>query len=215
MKKITFFIALLAVTAQCISVGNAPVEAHVPVEQPSVKRLSNVAYETPDPWGQMEPVVDSLVLAMVDRGLDYDLENPEFLWSSLYYLLSINPVSDFRVTELEESYLIPVEMMEDCAYALFGDATLPIVPEAMADFVTKEGDDYILLKGDKALVEVVLEELQDLGNGSYVFQGALVSLPEDMAVISHFETTVTMSNGMFGYSVVDTTVENVFVNAVG
>lgn len=211
MKKVTFMLALLAVTAQFITVGNPPIENHVSMEQPSVQRLSYVADETPDPWGQMAPVVDSLVLAMADRGLDYDLENPDFLWASLYYLVSINQVSDFRVTEREDSYLIPEEMMQDCAYALFGDATLPELPESMTGFVTKEGDDYVLAKGDKPLVEVVLNQIQDLGDGSYVFHGSLVSLPEDMAEICQFETTVSMSNGMFGYSVLD----NALVHAVG
>ncbi len=202
MKKVALMMALLAVTAQGIAKGNSPLmETQTLATESSLQRLATVAIETPDPWGQMEPVVDSLVLSMVDRGLDYDKTQAETLWTSLYYMVSIHQVSDFRVTERENDYLVPQEMMADFAYALFGEATLPEIPDTLAGFVTLEGEEYTLAKGDRPLVETMLTDCVDLGEGAFFLAGVLVSLPEDRAEICSFETTLLQGDGMFGYSV--------------
>lgn len=205
MKKVVLMLALLVVVAQGVSKGNSPVEKNLPQAQATAQRLSQVAVaqETPDPWGQMAPAVDAIALVMADYAMEYDLESPEFVWTSLYYMMSINQVSDFRVTELEEIYLVPGEMVEDCAYALFGQSELPPLPVSLSAFVRAEGADYVLAKGNRPLVETALLEMEQGEDGDYVLWAAMLSLPDDMAEICRFQVTLTPAVGMFGYTITE------------
>lgn len=201
MKKVLLMLALSLLAVQGVSQANKPLEqGNLPAE-PTYQRLSAVAVEEADPWAPMSAPVNALVMAMVERDVVYDVHDSEFLWNSLYYMIGIHYSMDFRVTDLGEKILVPEEMVLDVAFALFGDdVVLTDVPLTLAKFVSKEGSDYTMVKGDAAPVTCVLQHSTDLGQGRFLLEGDFVSEPDDMAVISHFEAIVVVDAGMFGYS---------------
>lgn len=212
MKKVMLMMALCGVAALGVEKSASPVgEVYLPMET-SVQRLSVVEEAVLDPWTGMSPGVNALVMAMVERDVVYDLADDTFIWNALYYMIGLNMVEDFRVIDCEDSYLVSKEMVEDCAYALFGDmVSLPKVPQSLADFVVEEEEGYRLAKGDAALVSCLLEETKDLGDGVYVLEGVFVSEPDDMMVLCGFTGTVVKDDGMFGYHFVDLSLWNQMV----
>ena len=57
----------------------------------------------------MYPAVHALVMAMTENHLEYDPENSEFLWTTLYYMLSLYGERDQRAELTDEALFFPGE----------------------------------------------------------------------------------------------------------
>lgn len=205
MKKLWMILAALLLTAhggRAVILQDATLDNMPPT---SVQGLSFTEETTqaPDPTVAMSAPVNALVMAMMEHDLTYDLQNTEFYWNALYYMVAMYEIQDFRVTDQGDTLLVPEEMLADCAYALFGDASaLPTVPETMADFVAyiPEENSYALAKGDCGLAECSVMTARDLGNGVLNLSCDFLYLPED-AVLAQVEVTILEGEGMFGYHI--------------
>ena len=69
----------------------------------------NVPAQT-DAAQAMTPAVHALVLAMTENHLDYDPSDSEFLWTSLYYMLSLYGQMDERAEFTDDTMILPSEM---------------------------------------------------------------------------------------------------------
>lgn len=195
MKKLVMLFVVLFLGVQVGIQSQGPQQE----QEPMVYGLSVQGAQELDPWTPMIPPVNALVMAMVERDLNYEQEDPEFFWTALYYMVGIHHVNDFRVTTTDEFLYVPEEMMADCAYALFG-SDLMALPVSLADYITEEAEGYRLARGDAALVESVLVAWENLGDGRFLLQGDFRSLV-DASVICSFDCEVLENDGMFGYEI--------------
>lgn len=153
-------------------------------------------------WDAMEAPLTALIMAMVERDLLYDQE--EFVWTSLYYMIGIDQSMDFRVIDQEDSILVPVEMVQDCAFALFGTGeNLPAIPESMREFVSYDQENfaYALAKGDASWTSCVLLDCQE-DQGKVRLEAVYLDT-DDETVICQFTALLQQGQGMFGYHIVD------------
>ena len=81
----------------------------------------------------MYPAVHSLVLAMTENDLEYAPEDSEFLWTSLYYMLSLYGQMDERAELTDDTLILPSEMVRDYAAALYPQVEqLPGIPSPIS-----------------------------------------------------------------------------------
>lgn len=169
----------------------------------------------PDPGGQacagcagtdgIRLPLQALTLAMVENDLSYDAESDEFIWTALYYTLSLYGQTDLRVQYDGEALTLPGECAEDFFRGLFAARPeLPPVPASLYDRVTYDAarDEYRLTTGDCALSELDLAAPRPLAPGTCALEGRLLQ-PDDGSVICRFAVTLAESDNMFGYSVMD------------
>ena len=151
----------------------------------------------------MYPAVHSLVLAMTENDLEYAPEDSEFLWTSLYYMLSLCGQMDERAELTDDMLILPAETVADYAGALFSNFDgLPALPREMNGRVSYDwqNDTFRLARGDAGLTETRLGEITELGGGRVQVAGALVSL-EDESVLCSFTVDLVRNNSMFGYAI--------------
>ncbi len=207
MKKTLFFIlALACVTVAQVNTGDSlhSGDATPQEMQYVVDRQVLVAEAKVSPWDAMSAPIHALALSMVERDLEYAVENPDFFWSSLYYMVGMYQVVDFRVEDAGDFLLVPEEMLQDCAFALFGErAVFPEVPEEMLAFISHEPENYVyrLAKGDAAWVECVKTEVIEQEGGTVLVTGDLVAVAEE-GVISSFVVELQESDSVYGYHLV-------------
>ena len=155
----------------------------------------------------MYPAVHALVMAMTENHLDYDPEDPEFLWTSLYYMLSLYGEMDERSELTDDTLILPSEVVQDYAAALYPDvATLPEIPAPISERISYRASDgaYRLARGDEGLSQVTVEPPIYLSSGAVVMNGALESL-EDGSALRKFQVTLAARDCMFGYIITDLT----------
>ena len=139
--------------------------------------------------------------------LDYDPEDPEFLWTSLYYMLSLYGEMDERSELTDDTLILPSEVVQDYAAALYPDvATLPEIPAPISERISYRASDgaYRLARGDEGLSQVTVEPPIYLSSGAVVMNGALESL-EDGSALRKFQVTLAARDCMFGYIITDLT----------
>ena len=111
MKKLVLSLSLFALLATSLG-GAAFAQARQeasPVLSP--EEIHGSAPAQPDASESMYPAVHALVMAMTENHLDYDPEDPEFLWTSLYYMLSLYGQRDERAEVTDDSLLLPGEVI--------------------------------------------------------------------------------------------------------
>lgn len=206
MKKMMIALTLAAAALCSVSGNSTPVNEmqDSTVEVKSLSQVGAVPAQT-EAWTPMVPPMNALVMAMLEKDLDCKTTDPEFFWNSMYYMIGIYGHMDWRVEELAGHYVVPEEMVYDCAYALFGLETgLPELPKAMEDFITHDSENfnYVLAKGDVGLAETVVTEVTALDDGRYAVEGAFVALV-DQALICEFIAVLEESDSLYGYYVDD------------
>lgn len=217
MKNTIFVMALLALSIQ--GIGQAmtvevpkSVAPYTHVE--SLSQSGTAPAET-DLWTPMVPPVNALVMSMAEQGSSYDLENDYFVWNSLYYMIGLYGTQDWRVHEELNHYIIPMEMVEDYAFALFGYSDhLPEIPEMLQSFVEfdSESQVYHWQKGDASLTDSRLVDMIPLGDGTFEIHGEFFAEDHDL-VLWYFSGVIQENDSMFGYSIVDFSIDPViFVN---
>lgn len=153
--------------------------------------------------------IHALVLSMTEHEQCYDVNSPDFVWTALYYALSMYGEADDRAQLTHEALLLPSESVHDFARALFAKLkTLPPIPTQLADFVSCENstDTYWLSLGDFAQTQLQSGELTPQADGSFLLTGTLTAL-EDAAPLCTFTVTLLENDTMFGFSVADVSLD--------
>lgn len=156
------------------------------------------------PWEAMEYPITALVMAMVEHDLAQD--DPDFYWTSLYYLIGMTQTMDYRVIDQGDTLLIPTEMVQDCAYALYGEVIdLPPVPTAMTPFVSYDQEElgYVFGKGDASWSDCFLLHWENQ-DGKHLLQGEYVDWDGGQKICD-FTVTLEEGDGMFGYHLTELT----------
>lgn len=217
MKKTLLVIGLLALSIQGISQAmtvEVPKSAAPYTLVETLSQAGTAPAET-DHWTPMVPPVNALVMSMAEQGATYDLNDDYFIWNSLYYMIGLYGTQDWRVQEDINHYVVPLEMVEDYAFALFGySADLPNIPEQLQLFVEYDSETqvYHWQKGDASLTDSRLVDMIPLGDGLFEIHGEFFAEDHDL-VLWYFHGIIYENDSMFGYSIVDFSIDPViFVN---
>lgn len=149
--------------------------------------------------------IHALVLSMLEHEESYDIQSPSFVWTGLYYALSMYGQADDRAQLTQEALLLPSESVHDFARALFARLeSLPAIPAQLTDFVRYEPatDTYQLALGDFAETVLLLGEPIPQEGGSFILDGTLTAL-EDSSPLCSFRITLLENDTMFGFSILD------------
>ena len=206
MKKLILSVTLIALLTA--SLGSAAF-AQSRQESPASLQEETVQGSAPaqaDASQSMYPAVHALVMAMTENHLDYRPEDPEFLWTTLYYMLSLYGQMDERAELTDDTLILPPEVVQDYAAALYPDvSSLPDIPSPISQRITQARDGtYHLARGDEGLSQVTVEPPICLSNGTLVMNGALIAL-EDGSTLREFQVTLLPRDCMFGYRITDLT----------
>ena len=206
MKKLILSLTLISLlTASLGGAAFAQSQQEPPLETVT-ETVQGSAPAQADVSQSMYPAVHALVMAMTENQLDYDPENPEFLWTSLYYMLSLYGQMDERAEFTDDTLILPGEVIQDYAAALYPDvSSLPDIPAPISERITQAGNGtYHLARGDEGLSQVTVEPPIYLASGAVVMNGALESL-EDGSILREFQVTLLPRDSMFGYIITDLT----------
>ena len=112
MKKLLASLTILTILA--LPLGSAAsAEQQTPPADLSVEEVHGNIPAQADAAQTMYPAVHSLVLAMTENDLEYAPEDSEFLWTSLYYMLSLYGQMDERAEFTDDTLILPSEMVRD------------------------------------------------------------------------------------------------------
>ena len=207
MKKLILsltLISLLTVSLGGVAFAQSQQE---PLSEVSVEEVHGNVPAQSDAAQSMYPAIHALVMAMTENHLDYDPEDPEFLWTSLYYMLSLYGQMDERAELTDDTLILPSEMVRDYAAALYPQVEqLPGIPSPISQRIRYQASDdsYHLARGDEGLAEVVLQTPITLASGAVILTGQLNAL-EDGSVLRDFQVTLSPRDSMFGYVITDLT----------
>ena len=206
MKKLLASLTILTILA--LPLGSAAsAEQQTPPADLSVEEVHGNIPAQADAAQTMYPAVHSLVLAMTENDLEYAPEDSEFLWTSLYYMLSLYGQMDERAEFTDDTLILPSEMVRDYAAALYPQVEqLPGIPSPISQRIRYQASDdsYHLARGDEGLAEVVLQTPITLASGAVILTGQLNAL-EDGSVLRDFQVTLSPRASMFGYVITDLT----------
>ena len=149
--------------------------------------------------------VHALTVSMWEHDLTYDTSSAPFVWNSLYYVLSLYGEMDDRAQLTQDALLLPSEVVNDFARALFsGLEQLPALPPESDGFVRYDAaaDTYHLSLGDFALTQMVLNPLTAQSDGTFTAEGTLLALEDDSPLCS-FHITLVENDTRFGFSILD------------
>lgn len=172
----------------------------------SNRSISLSHYSVPaqtDFWSPMISPVNSLVMCMAERDLDFAPDDATFLWNALYYMIGIYGTDDWRVQEGSDYYLVPEEMVLDYAISLFDcSSNLPSIPSALAEFIQYDSNSktFRWSKGDPAQVTSRLNTLEQTLDGLYLIDGDFVAL-DTGCLLWNFSGTLAPRDNMFGYEI--------------
>lgn len=211
MKKLLICLGCIGVFTQFAadSKGTTTENSFAHEQNTSNYQASTLTFQTKDltPWEAMESPVTALVMSMYERDLQYQVEEPYFVWSALYYMVGIYESRDWRVEEQGDWIVVPEEMIQDSAFALFGySLDLPEIPEELADFIQKKEDfTYHLAQGDPSLTACKLITTTEQADGSLLLTGETVFLV-DGSILYEFSVILKENQGMYPYFVSDVTI---------
>lgn len=206
MKKLLTTLLLMGFSMQGISVAQSNTLVHSENAQTYQATLSqgSVPAQT-DFWSPMISPVNSLVMCMAERNLEFAPEDATFLWSSLYYMIGIYATEDWRVQEGNDYFLIPEEMVLDYAISLFGaSSVLPEIPTHLQEYIQYDANSQLFrwAKGDAALVTSQLVSLEKTEEGYYHITGDFLA-QDTGCLLWTFHGTLIPKDNMFGYEIVD------------
>ena len=200
MKKLLASLTILTILA--LPLGSAAfAEQQTPSIDLSVEEVHGNIPAQADAAQAMYPAVHSLVLAMTENDLEYAPEDSEFLWTSLYYMLSLYGQMDERAEFTDDTMILPSEMVRDYAAALYPDvAQLPEIPTPISQRIAyfASDDSYHLARGDEALIQVTVDDTQTQDNGQVILSGRMTAL-EDGSTLYTFQSTLSPRDTMFGF----------------
>ena len=204
-KRIVSITAYAVLTTSLVCVSFAQVQQ----ETPTASVQGNVPAQSQASQAML-PAVHALVLSMTENDLDFNPEDPQFLWTSLYYMLGLYGEYDQRAELTDESLILPTEVIQDYAAALYPDVSvLPEIPAPISERITYQSanDSYYLARGDAGLAEITVQSITTQSDGSEFMVGDLTYVVDGSALVS-FEATLTPSDSMFGYILTDLTISD-------
>lgn len=150
----------------------------------------------------IESPIHALVLSMLENNLNYDANSDLFVWTALYYTLSMYGATDSRAEMTDNALLFPAECPQDFSHALFADLDqLPQIPAELADRISfEDGDHYQLALGDFGLNEIVLGALSPVSDTVYTLDGTLIDPASGLRLCS-FTVTLEKNDTMFDFSI--------------
>lgn len=205
MKKLILSLLLAAMLA--VPMGTVALAQNTQDPAAVTEEVQGAVPAQSDPAQAMHPAVHALVLAMTENDLDYDPSDSQFLWTSLYYMLSLYGQLDERAEFTDDTLILPSEVVQDFAAALYPDVSgLPAIPAPISERISYHaGDDtYRLARGDEGLAEVVIRSTRQASGGGLTMEGALASL-EDGSTLRSFRVALLPRDSMFGYQITNLT----------
>ena len=202
-KRIVSITACAVLTTSLVCVSFAQTQQ----EPPAASVQGNVPAQSQASQAML-PAVHALVLSMTENDLTFNPEDPQFLWTSLYYMLGLYGEYDQRAELTDESLILPTEVIQDYAAALYPDVSaLPEIPAPISERITYQSanDSYYLTRGDAGLAEITVQSITTQSNGSEFMVGDLTYVVDGSALVS-FEATLVPSDSMFGYVLTDLTI---------
>ena len=199
MKKLILSLTLVSLLA--LPLGAAALTQPEALPSVSTEEVhGNVPAQT-DAAQAMTPADHALVLAMAENQLSSDPGDPEFVWTSLYYMLSLYGQMDERAEFTDDAMTLPAEMVRDYAAALYPDAAqLPDIPSPISQRIAYSAadDSYRLARGDEGLIQVAVDHSQTQQNGQVILSGRMTAL-EDGSTLYTFQATLSPRDTMFGF----------------
>lgn len=185
-----------------LMLGTAACTANTETEEPP-QTQEMTAEQQAQAVDDMTAPVDSLVRCMLENGMEYDPQDPEFFWTSLAYFAG-QYGSEHQLAEVtDDSITLPSKAVQELAIALFADYDdLLELPDSLSGRVTydESTDAYTFGRGDIGLAETKLT-FKGEEDGVVTVQADLVSLMEDQDIIGSW--TVTMTNNTYADGISD------------
>ena len=157
--------------------------------------------EEPDPtvmpenMASMTAPIDALARCMLEQGLEYDPQNPEFFWTALFYFASGYGLEHELVTEEEGTYQlkVPTPVMQEHATALFADYNdLFDLPSIMKGNISYDpaADTYSVSRGDIGLSQMQIISYEKTEDG-YLLRTHLLSTDSEQDLIQAYDVVLT------------------------
>lgn len=162
----------------------------------------------------MKAPIDALARCILENDLLYDVQDPEFFWTALYYFVGGYGLDHPLVEEEENSYQlkVPTPVMQEHATVLFADySDLLPMPSIMKGNVSYDygWDAYFLSRGDIGLSEIRLTSYEETMRG-YVVTAELWGIGPEEELIATYEVTMMdsayidgITDPLYLYSIVD------------
>ena len=168
----------------------------------------------PENMASMTAPIDALARCMLENGLEYDPEDPDFFWTALYYFTGGYGLNHELVTEKEGTYQlqIPTPVMQEHATALFADYTgLFDLPSIMKGNISYDSgwDAYSVSRGDIGLSQMQIISYEKTKDG-HLLRTHLLSADSEEELIQAYDVTLVdnasvdgIENPLYFYSVKD------------
>ena len=168
----------------------------------------------PENMASMTAPIDALARCMLENGLEYDPEDPDFFWTALYYFTGGYGLNHELVTEKEGTYQlqIPTPVMQEHATALFADYTgLFDLPSIMKGNISYDSgwDAYSVSRGDIGLSQMQIISYEKTEEG-HLLRTHLLSADSEEELIQAYDVTLVdnasvdgIENPLYFYSVKD------------
>ena len=170
----------------------------------------------PENMTSMAAPIDALARCMLEQGLEYDPQDPEFFWTALFYFTGAYGLNHELVEEEEGTYQlkVPTPVMQEHAAALFADyEDLYDLPSIMKGNVSydPDWDAYAVSRGDIGLSEMKFSGYEETEDG-YSLTASLWSTGPETELIHSYAVTLAdnayadgIENPLYFYSVTSIT----------
>ena len=156
----------------------------------------------PENMASMTAPIDALARCMLENGLEYDPQDPDFFWIALYYFTGGYSLNHPLIEEKEGTYQlqIPTPVMEEHATALFADYTgLFDLPSIMKGNVSYDSgwDAYSVSRGDIGLSQMQIISYEKTEDG-YLLRTHLLSADSEEELIQAYDVTLVDNTSVDG-----------------
>lgn len=170
--------------------------------------------EMPADMEAMAAPIDALARCMLENGMEYDPEDPDFFWTALFYFTGAYGLDHELIEEDEGTYQlqIPTAVMQEHATALFAAYDdLYALPSIMKGNVSydPDRDAYFVSRGDIGMSEMRLTSYDETEDGYKVTAELWSTGPEEELIRAYDVTLVDnafidgIENPLYLYSVAD------------
>ena len=202
MKKIYALFLICGMTLGFSACGGEPGE---PVEQPPQESGT----ELPEAMATMSAPIHALAETMLNTGMDYRPDDPEFFWNSLHFFLETYGNRHEEVGLSDEGVMrVPRKTMQEHAIALFSSYNdLSELPESLSSRIAYESswDAYLIYSEEYTPYTLALAELSE-ENGTYRLEAALSGIDGETVGVWEVELVKNtyadgIQNPLYPYSI--------------
>lgn len=202
MKKIYALFLICGMTLGLSACGG---ESGEPAEQPPQE--SNT--ELPEAMATMSAPIHALAETMLNTGMDYQPDDPEFFWNSLHFFLETYGNRHEAVGLSDEGVMrVPRKTMQEHAIALFSAYNdLLELPENLSSRIAYDSswDAYLVYSEDYAPYTLALADLSE-ESGTYRLEAALSGIDGETVGVWEVELVKNtyadgIQNPLYPYSI--------------